>query len=171
AKEIGAAGVEGDGLLTAASGTRVGVWTADCVPIHLVAPDARVAAAVHSGWRGSAAGVVDEAIEQLRSRWNVSGAAIEAALGPAIGGCCYEVGEEVREAFVSRYGDLGERGFVDRGGRLFLDLRSFLTERLRSLGVTRVEQTGPCTACRADILHSFRKGGGTGRQLSYVGWL
>ena len=163
----------GDGLVTDRPGVMIGIWTADCVPVHLVAPRARVAAAVHCGWRGSAAGIIPAVLDLLERRWGVKANDAEAGLGPAIGGCCYEVGEEVRGAFVARAGArFGEVGFATRGGRLFLDLRGFLEEELRGLGLARVERVGPCTACRPDLLHSYRKhGGGAGRQLNWIGWL
>ncbi|MEA2626296.1 MAG: purine-nucleoside/S-methyl-5-thioadenosine phosphorylase / adenosine deaminase [Candidatus Binatota bacterium] len=160
----------GDGLVTGSAEHMVGVWTADCVPVLLVAPTARVAAAVHSGWRGSAAGVVEAAIALLESRWDVRSCEVAAALGPAIGGCCYEVGEDVRDALFVRAGGLAMRCFDERGGTLRLDLRRFLEGRLRELGVTDVEIVGPCTACRSDVLHSYRKEKSAGRQLSWIGF-
>lgn len=168
--EVAGGETEGDGLVTDRPDSRVGVWTADCVPVHLLAPKNHVAAAVHAGWRGGAAGVVEAAVELLEARWNLRPQDIEAALGPAIGSCCYRVGDEVREAFRSRYGGLGQAGFEERGGFLYLDLRRFLTAQLHSLDVTTVERIGPCTACRNDLLYSYRKEGKTGRQLSFIGW-
>jgi YfiH family protein len=162
---------EADGLVTRPGAARVGVWTADCVPVHLVAERARIAAAVHAGWRGTAAGVVDAAIAMLRERFGVEPSGIEAALGPAIGGCCYEIGDDVREAFRSRYGLAGTTGFIERAGKSYLDLRIFLVARLSALGVAHVEMTGPCTGCRTDLLYSYRKEGKTGRQLSAIGWV
>lgn len=162
---------EGDGIASDRPGALVGVWTADCVPVLLLGPAARVVAAVHCGWRGSAAGIVSAALDLLARRWNVVPREIEAALGPSIGACCYEVGAEVRETFVARAGaELGNVGFETRAGRLHLDLRSFLSAELRELGVVRIEAVGPCTACRTDLLYSYRREGKTGRQLSYVGW-
>jgi YfiH family protein len=171
--EEAAGDATGDGLVTERSGVLVGIWTADCVPLHLVAPRARVAAALHCGWRGSAAGILPTAFDLLERRWGVRPNEVEAALGPAIGGCCYEVGEEIRGAFVARAGArLGEGGFAERGHRLFLDLRTFLEGELRGFGVVRVERVGPCTACRPDLLHSYRKQGrAAGRQLNWIGWL
>jgi hypothetical protein len=164
-------GSEGDGLVTDRPATLVGVWTADCVPVHLVAPGARIAAALHCGWRGSAAGMIPAALELLERRWNVRSGEIEAALGPAIDDCCYEVGDEVRSAFVARAGlRLGSVGFQARGHRLYLGLRSFLAAELQAFGVAHVERLGPCTGCRTDLLYSYRKEGKTGRQLSWIGW-
>jgi len=162
---------EGDGLATDKPGVVVGIWTADCVPVHLLAADARIAVAVHCGWRGSAAGILDSALELLVKRWNVTPSELRAALGPSIGGCCYEVGEEVEEAFVAHAGgELGRVGFECRQGRLHLDLRRFLAAELQELGVPSVEEVGPCTACSPDVLHSYRKGSRNGRQLSWIGW-
>ena len=171
ASEVRGSRVEGDGLGSDRPGVRVGVWTADCVPVLLVAPARRVTAAIHAGWRGSASGVVEAAIAFLERRWNVLPAELEAALGPSIGECCYEVGEDVRGAFVSRHGARASSAFIERERSLRLDLRRFLGERLRDLGVATVEQVGPCTACRTDVLYSYRKEGPTGRQLSHVGFV
>ena len=176
-REVYAAGdvvdgeTSGDGLVAESPSSFVGVWTADCVPVHLVAPDERIAAALHCGWRGTAAGIVPAALALLESRWSVSATRIEAALGPAIGGCCYAVGEEVRSRFVERAGEnLGAVGFRTQARELYLDLRTFLAAELADLGVSRVDTVGPCTACRTDLLYSFRAAAGSGRQLSWIGW-
>ena len=163
-------GVEADGIVVRRPGERAGVKTADCVPVLIVAPDRRVALAVHAGWRGAAAGIVAAAVERLVTREGARLGLVEAALGPAIGGCCYEVGEEVRDAFAGRLGAAGRRGFTTRGGRLHLDLRRSIQLELEDFGVGAVERVGPCTACRGDLLHSFRKERATGRQISWVGW-
>lgn len=170
-EEVRGDGFEGDGIVTSVADARVGVWTADCVPVHLVARQPRVAAALHCGWRGAAVGMIPAALEALEGSYGLLPSHLEAALGPAIGGCCYEIGAEVRDAFRSRVGTaLGDAGFEERAGRLYLDLRTFLTAELAALGVVHVERIGPCTACRTDLLHSFRKEHGSGRQLSWIGW-
>ncbi|HSD09680.1 MAG TPA: polyphenol oxidase family protein [Candidatus Binatia bacterium] len=162
---------EGDGLVTDRPATLVGVWTADCVPVHLIVPGSRIAAALHCGWRGGAAGMIPAALELLERRWNVRPREIEAALGPAIDDCCYEVGEEVRSAFMARAGsELGGVGFRTRGHRLYMDLRAFLAAEFESFGVAYVARFGPCTGCRTDLLYSHRKEGKTGRQLNWIGW-
>ena len=170
ADDVASGETAGDGLVVEHLNTVAGVWTADCVPVHLVAPAERVAAVLHSGWRGAAAGIVPAAVSLLERRWNVRAGMVEAALGPAIGGCCYAVGEEVRERFLERAGGgLVREGFRELGSALFLDLRAFLAAELASLGIPRVHTVGPCTACRTDVLYSFRRGSG-GRQLSWIGW-
>lgn len=172
ARDVASPETSGDGLVADRPGCRVGVWTADCVPVLLVAAGVRVAAAVHCGWRGSAAGILEEAIEVLERRFTVRASDLEAALGPSIGECCYEVGPEVREAFVTRAGSrLGQIGFTHRPGTLRLDLRGFLAAELADLGVRHVERVGPCTSCRNDLLHSYRREPqAKGRQLSWIGW-
>jgi polyphenol oxidase len=162
---------DGDGLITDRRATLVGVWTADCVPVHLLGPGARIAAALHCGWRGSAAGLIPAAVELIERRWDLTARELEAALGPAIDDCCYEVGDDVRSAFVARVGsELGSVGFRTRQRRLYLSLRDFLAAELEALGVANVVRLGPCTGCRTDLLYSFRKEGKTGRQLSWIGW-
>jgi YfiH family protein len=154
---------EADAVVVGRSGLLAGVVTADCVPILLVDRLGETAAAVHAGWRGMAAGVIEAAIEAL------SATSIEAVVGPAIAGCCYEVGLEVREAF-SRTGGLTSAAWTTRGGREHVDLRTAARLLLEAAGVNRVAVLGPCTRCDARY-HSFRRdGAATGRQLSFVGW-
>lgn len=161
---------QADGLATADSGRLLGVVTADCVPVLLVDRKRRVAAAVHAGWRGVAAGVLEAALAHLESAFGARASDLEAALGPAIGGCCYEVGAEVREAFLARTGDPTATSWSTRRGRWFLDLRTASRCFLEAAGVPAVAVLGPCTACDPDY-HSYRRdGAGAGRQLSFVGW-
>src|SRR5882724_2474835 len=95
--EIAAPGApaEADGLISTTAGQVVGVVTADCMPVLLIDRGRRVAAAVHAGWRGAAAGVIEAAVARLGTEFQVAPQALEAVIGPAIGACCYEVGDEV----------------------------------------------------------------------------
>jgi YfiH family protein len=162
--------VEADGLATASSGTLVGVVTADCVPVLLLAPHRRVAAAVHAGWRGAAAGIVDAALAHLDRAFGVEPRDVEAALGPAIGACCYEVGPEVRDAFARGSGDTTTPAWQTVGSRSVLDLRRAIELLLRRAGVRETIAIGPCTRCASEYCSYRRDGAGCGRQLSFIGW-
>jgi YfiH family protein len=164
------AGPEADALATTTPGIAVGVVTADCVPVLLVDPSRRVAAAVHAGWRGAAAGILGAAVAHLAQQFGTGPAAVEAAIGPAIAGCCYEVGAEVADAFRASSGDTTAAAWSERRGRRFVDLRVAARLLLQAAGVERTALVGPCTACGAGY-HSYRRdGAGVGRQLSFVGW-
>jgi len=155
---------EADALVVRRPGLLVGVVTADCVPVLLVDRAARTAAAVHAGWRGMAAGVLEAALAALSST------RVEALIGPAIGGCCYEVGDEVRAAFQARTGTVTAAAWTTDAGRAHVDLRTAARLLLEAAGATRVQSLGPCTRCDARY-HSFRRDRErTGRQLSFVGW-
>ena len=161
-----------DGMVTARAGAVLSVLTADCVPILLTAPRQRVVAAVHAGWRGTVAGIAVRALERLERDFGVVPSEIEAALGPAIGGCCYEVTREIAEQFSSRWGDLSEDAWRPAGDRGWLDLRRANTLLLQRSGVReqQVHRIGPCTRCAAHDYFSHRASGGrTGRQISYIG--
>ncbi len=164
---------DADGLVTASAGTAVAVVTADCVPVLLVAPGARVVAAVHAGWRGSLAGIVPRAVALFRDRFGVAPGDVQASLGPSIGGCCYEVGSEIALDFFARYGD-GLRSAWREGapGKGRLDLRTVNQMLLEESGVPpdSVHHVGPCTACGGADLASFRvQGASAGRQSSWIG--
>jgi hypothetical protein len=161
---------EADGLVVGAPGRLVGVVTADCVPVLLVDRRRAVAAAVHAGWRGTAAGVLEAAVARVAGLHGTAPADLEAAIGPAVGGCCYEVGPEVGDAFCARTGDLTRAAWRQGAARSHLDLRLAVALLLRAAGVTAVTTLGPCTVCGPGYNSFRRDGAGTGRQLSFVGW-
>jgi YfiH family protein len=144
---------EVDGHVVAEPGLVPLVFVADCLPIALHGPGGL--ALLHCGWRPLAAGIL------AKGAANVG--ATEAAIGPGIGPCCYEVGDEVTGAF-ERLGD----GIAE--GRM-LDLAEVARRLLREAGVAKVESAGLCTSCEAELFFSHRRDGGvTGRQAG-LGWL
>lgn len=161
-----------DATMTEAAGLGLAVLTADCVPILMVAVEHRVAIAVHAGWRGTLAGIVCSAVETAGTRFGLRACDLWAALGPAIGACCYEVDAEIGRSIESRWGAMPQAWTSDgRKGRL--DLRRANRQMLVHAGVPddRIDEVGPCTACAFDEFFSHRRSGGrTGRQLSLVGW-
>jgi YfiH family protein len=166
ADAVAAESPEADAVVTRRRGLLVGVVTADCVPVLLVDHRRQVAAAVHAGWRGMAAGVLEAAIARLSDSRPI----LEAVIGPAIGGCCYEVGPEVLEAFRARTGRATDEAWTRRAARHHVDLRTAARLLLSAAGVRSITTLGPCTACDTGY-HSYRREGGrTGRQLSFVGW-
>ncbi|HKU57486.1 MAG TPA: peptidoglycan editing factor PgeF [Gaiellaceae bacterium] len=149
-----------DGLWTDEPRLPVLAMSADCLPIAVARVDAdRPAVAVlHAGWRGLLAGIVAVGVHAL------GGGALTAAIGPAIGPCCYEVGEEVAGPFRERFG-----GDVVRDGRL--DLWESAERALRAAGVERVHRFDRCTFCEPETFFSHRRDAGrTGRQgvIAYV---
>jgi YfiH family protein len=165
---------EADALLTGTPGFIVGVTTADCVPLLVLAPESRVAAAVHAGWRGTLAGIVPAVVDTVASEAGAAPAALRAAIGPAIGGCCYEIGPEVRAAFEARYGArFTAPALTTTSARPHLDLRLFVSQQLAAAGLSgsAIAILGPCTACDRTYASYRRDGSAAGRQLSFVGWL
>ena len=150
---------EGDALLENASGAVVAVKTADCVPILLVDERHRAVAAVHAGWRGTAARIAQAAIRAMHARFGTAPEDLEAAIGPAIGVCCYEVGPEVAAEF-------------GKQGRSHLDLPDINRRQLLESGVTaeRIYASNLCTRCGAEEFHSFRRDGErAGRMHTFAG--
>jgi YfiH family protein len=144
---------EADGHATAVPELAPLVFVADCLPVAL--SGSRGVAMIHCGWRGLAAGIVDRGVEEVE--------ATAAAIGPGIGSCCYEVGEEVLEAFAG----LGE-GTAD--GRM-LDLPEVARRLLARAGVDEVEVSGLCTSCEPELFFSHRRDHGrTGRQCG-LAWI
>ena len=150
-------------------GLLLGIETADCLPLLLVDSHRRAVAAAHAGWRGTAAGVTRAAVAALVSAGS-SPTDLVAALGPAIGPCCYEVGEDVRAAF----GPPGAAYFEPTAnGRHHLDMRAATRRQLIESGLdpSRIGGLDECTFCRSDLYHSYRRDGpGSGRMISFVGY-
>jgi YfiH family protein len=146
---------EADGHAIAVPGVAAMVLTADCLPVVLGAEGA--VAALHAGWRGLAAGVLEEGVRALR---DVGGRGeVVAIVGPCAGCCCYEVGEEVHAAFAGTH----------RHSRR-IDLRAVARERLLSAGVTEVRDVEACTVCDVRYFSHRREGARAGRQAG-LAWL
>jgi len=168
---IGMEPAEADAIASGIDGLLVGIVTADCVPVLLVHRERRVAAAVHAGWRGATAGVLETAVRHLTSELDAPPAQLEAAIGPAICGRCYQVGPEVLAAFRARTGDTTATAWSEQAGRPHVDLRHAADLLLRATGITNIATVGPCTACGEGFCSYRREGAGCGRQLSFVGWV
>lgn len=145
--EAGERGRPGDGLWTEEPDLPILAMTADCLPLVLarLGGDAPAVAVLHAGWRGLLAGIVAEGVRTLGGR-------VAAAIGPAIGPCCYEVGPEVAEPFVAAYGP-----DVVRGRNL--DLWSCAERALRAAGVEQIERVDLCTSCNPELFFSHRRTG------------
>jgi len=188
----------GDALMTAEAGLLLTVRIADCLPVLLVDPKQRAVAAVHAGWRGALERVIEKAVGDMQLAFGSDPQQLLAVLGPSIHACCYEVGEEVVEAFDGRFAPpapffrtLPHRpeAATDRHAILFLsahppghapeqvpaahlDLVAVAQHQLTSAGVapSRISVADYCTACRTDLFFSHRKEGGrTGRQMAAIG--
>lgn len=139
---------------------------ADCVPVLLYDPRQRVAGLVHAGWRGTAQHASAVAVQAMTERYGTRPGDVLAAIGPSIGPCHYEVGDEVRAAMRRAYGDLAETLFTqgDPNRRAHLDLWAANTLDLRRAGVQNIEVAAHCTACHPHAFYSHRaEHGQTGR--------
>lgn len=143
---------EADGHVITAPGIAGLVYTADCLPIAVAGPGG--VAMLHCGWRGLAAGIVERGVVAVE--------ATHATIGPGIGPCCYEVGDEVLAAFAPA-------GDGVNAGRM-LDLPEVARHLLRQAGVEEIESAGLCTSCEEELFFSHRRDGGPGRQAG-IAWL
>ena len=140
-----------DGHLTRETGLGLLVLVADCFPVAL--SDGEQAAMLHCGWRPLAGGIVEKALARFSSP-------PVAAVGPGIGGCCYEVGDEVLDAF---------SGIERAASGRMLDLRVVIAAKLEAAGVTDVQHVDRCTSCEPELYFSHRRDGGvTGRQAGII---
>jgi YfiH family protein len=186
----------GDGIVTDTPGLLVAVQTADCLPI-ILADRKRLAIGVfHAGWRGTVKRIVEKGVGEMRKHFKSDPRDLVAAIGPGIGGCCYDVGEEVRTKFEAQFAyastlfrevkesdPVREKypllfltarapGHSELPVKLFLDLVEANRRQLRDAGVMakNIDVTSSCTACHAGLLFSFRADKGvTGRMMAAAG--
>jgi YfiH family protein len=186
----------GDGLITNLPNIALAIQTADCFPILLVAPKHKAVGAFHAGWRGTIQRIVEKGLGLMRREYGTLPKDVYAAIGPGIGKCCYEVGEELKEKFSSQfsYSDelfhevqesdavrekypmlfLNKRapGHGDMVIKLFLDLQEANRRQLMAAGVPEKQITalGECTSCHPAKFFSHRaEKGKTGRMLAVIG--
>jgi YfiH family protein len=165
--------MEADGLSTQTEGMLLGIATADCVPVLLVAPQKKVVAALHAGWRGTLKGITARALTLLFSTWGVAPSEVWMACGPAIGPCCYEVGRDVGEALYNRWGKNDPATWQPKREKGHLDLRLLNLLQGEQGGIPRAQTqlVGGCTFCDTTPFASYRREGSVaGRQLSVIGW-
>jgi YfiH family protein len=149
----GKAVFEGDGLVTNVPGVLLAAGTADCVPVLVVDAARQVVGAFHAGWRGTVAGIVQQGIDLMRQQYGSNPDDLIAAVGPAIGSCCYAVGEEVREQFASRFNyskELFHTLLLAEGQtQFYVDLWEANRRQLLDAGIAprKITMIGECTAC------------------------
>jgi polyphenol oxidase len=167
---LGATVIEGDAIVSRTPGLVCGVKVADCMPVLFAARDASVVGAAHAGWRGLSSGVLENTLSAMA----VHGEDVMAWLGPCIGSAKFEVGEEVREAFVGS-ADVESKAIIDsafvrlqKDGKYLCDLRAIARQRLRIRGVTQVFTSDACTMSEPERFFSHRRDKTTGRMAAFI---
>jgi YfiH family protein len=186
----------GDGLITRMPGVLLAIQTADCLPVILVDTKERAVGVFHAGWRGTVKRMVEKGVGEMRRCFGTLPKNIKAAIGPGVHACCYDVGPEVRQQFESQFAyaeDLFHEtkesdpvrekypllfltarapGHSELPTRIFLDLVEANRRQLMGAGVSpkNISSSTLCTACRADLLFSYRaEKGVTGRMMGVAG--
>jgi YfiH family protein len=162
---------EGDALITRTPGVALGVFTADCLPIFLYDPVQEAIGVVHTGWRGTAKGVIRKAVEKMGESFRCQSRDILAALGPCIGPCCYEVDGPVKAAFIS--GGIPWELVSSPGGdgKWLLNLYEANLFQMQEAGILKknINLLKICTSCHGEAFFSYRNADKTGgRQLNFI---
>jgi len=158
--------VQADACIASSPGRVCAVLTADCLPLLLCDDQGATVGAIHAGWRGLAAGVIESTVRAL----SLPGGRLLAWLGPAIGPAAYEVGTEVLAAFTAA-DPLAQAAFkATSNGKWLCDLYALARRRLGALGVTRVYGGDLCTYSDRNRFYSYRRDGATGRMASLI-WI
>lgn len=160
----------GDASIATRAGVVCAILTADCLPVLFADLDGKVVGGAHAGWRGLAGGVLDETVKAMRA---AGAGEITAWMGPAIGPTAFEVGPEVREAFLAALpGAATEEAFVrkDSQGKFLANMFTLARLMLARDGVSRVHGGGQCTATAPERFYSYRRDHVTGRQASLI-WI
>lgn len=161
-----------DGLATDVAGTVVSVYVADCIPALMADNRTGAVAAVHAGWRGSVAGVVPAAVRRMADEFGTRPADLRVALGPAIGVCCFEVGDDVVQAVTAAIPGAADAGVIQRGGpKPHVDLKRLNVLLLERAGVPahHIDAGPECTSCDAARFFSYRRDAGrTGQMMGFI---
>ncbi len=164
--DLAACRVVADASVAKQRGSVCVVMTADCLPVLLCDEDGTVVAAVHAGWKGLAAGVIETTVKEM----GVAPRKLMAWLGPAIGPESFEVGAEVRAAFMAHDASAAAAFRPHREGKYLADIYLLARQRLNAMGVTRISGDGYCTYRQKDRFFSYRRDGVTGRMGTFI-WL
>lgn len=157
-------GIEADGAYARRPYVVCGVMTADCLPIFVCDRKGGEVGLLHAGWRGLAAGIIEAALNELQS----PAEELLVWFGPAIGPRAYEVGAEVRAAFMRHDARAADAFAPGAGDRWYMDLCRLARQRLAARGVTAIYGGAYCTATQPDLFFSYRRDGVTGRMASLI---
>lgn len=160
------ASTEADASVTRRADRVCVVLTADCLPVLFCDVEGNVVAAAHAGWRGLLGGMLEATVAAM----HVPGADVMAWLGPAIGAQAFEVGDEVRDAFIAEHPAASAAFVAHRPGKWLADIYALARMRLQGIGVTRLYGGGACTYTESARFYSYRREGVTGRMASLI-WL
>ena len=147
---------ECDALVTNTPGLALLVFTADCTPILLHDPVTGAVGAAHAGWRGTAADIGGKTVKAMADAFGCDPKNIRAAIGPNIGGCCFETDADVPEAMIAALGDEAKTHIRQSGQKYYVNLKEINACFLRRAGVAHIEISTDCTACRPDRFWSHR---------------
>ena len=150
---------QADGLVTDVPGVCLTIFSGDCIPVLLYDPVRRCIAAAHAGWRGTASGIVERAVEAMVDGYGCHTESILAAIGPGISKCCFETDGDVPAAMVSALGESARPFFAEgTGGKFKVNLKGMNALRLKNCGVltTNVDISGDCTLCKPEKYWSHR---------------
>lgn len=157
-----------DALITDEPGVALTVFTADCTPILLYDPVRQAVGAVHSGWRGTAAGIVARTVEAMHDEFGCEPANICAAIGPCIGPCCFETDGDVPEAMLAALGETARCAIRPTGEKYYVNLKEINSIWLRRAGVGRIDVSADCTACQSQRFWSHRRVGNARGSLAAI---
>lgn len=172
----GKAQLEGDGIISASQRRLLAILTADCVPVLMADVRTHAIGAFHAGWRGTLAGIVPGGIRAMQQCFHSQSQDLVAAVGPCIRDCCFEVGPEVREAFLHEFDEAESLFSTDAHGSLRLDLHEANRRQLLKAGVaeSNIQMLAHCTSCartqagRRRFFSYRAERGNTGRMLSGI---
>ena len=158
-----------DALVTDVPGLPLVVFSADCNVILLHDPVRRVVGAAHAGWRGAAAGIVYKTVRRMQETFGTDPRDLRAAIGAAIGPCCFETDADVPRALRDALGRAAEPYITRRGQKWHVDLKGVNARWLEKAGVTQIDVCPDCTACRPDLYWSHRRmGQARGAQIAMI---
>lgn len=156
---------EVDGLVTNIKGVALCTYHADCVPIYFYDKEKNVIGMAHAGWKGTLKNIAEAIIDNMLKYYNSNINNIVAAIGPSIGACCYEIGEDVEKLFKERYNK--PEILIKKDGKIYLDLWKANIINLENAGIKddNIYKSSFCTACNLDTLYSYRKEKGTKNRM------
>lgn len=153
---------DGDALIATTPGLWLEIRSADCVPLLVADSRQKLVAAVHAGWRGTAAHIAAATIEKMVRSYGSKREELVAAVGPCIGSCCFEVGEEVAAQFPAFTDRTGERPHVNLAAANAAQLQD------NGIALARIDNLHRCTVCEHEVFHSFRRDRALGRMVSAI---